>query len=234
MPDLHSNLHQNHFENPDQLNQTLAAFITEKLEAAIIEKGSAAFAVSGGRTPAKLFETLSNTPIDWSSVTITLADERWVDEVSDASNARLVKQYLLQNLAAEATFLPLKNKAATAKEGESLLEEELQSIGPMDVLILGMGTDGHTASLFPCSAELTQALDLNNPKCCQSVTPTTAPHERMTMTFQWLLKSQSTILHIVGADKLAVLESALNAENKPPIGLVIEQSAEAVELFYAP
>lgn len=223
------------FNNTAALEQSLAQTICQKLNEAITHKGHASIAVSGGSTPKALFNVLSTRELQWDKITVTLADERWVDPASDDSNERLVRDNLLQNAAAAATFLPFKNTAPTAVEGQSELAQQLNNVGPVDLLLLGMGGDGHTASLFPCSAELEQVMDPTNPFPCQSVTPTTAPYERMSMTLNWLLRSENIFLHICGEEKHSVLSHGLlNTDNPPPIARLIQQAKSPVNVYYAP
>ncbi|MFT7006521.1 MAG: 6-phosphogluconolactonase [Colwellia sp.] len=205
---------QNNFDTREQLDLALADKVSEILLQAISQKGKASIAVSGGSTPKGFFKVLSNKNIDWDKVTITLADERWVDINSDDSNTRLVHENLLQNKAAAAKFFHLK-------QGEDLCDETLADLNiaanstllPLDVLILGMGEDGHTASLFPCSAQIKQALDINNDNALMKVEPTTAPHQRITFSFASLSQSKNTFLHLCGDNKKQVLAKALNGDD---------------------
>jgi 6-phosphogluconolactonase len=205
---------QNNFDTREQLDLALADKISGILQQAISQKGKASIAVSGGSTPKGFFKVLSNKNIDWDKVTITLADERWVDINSDDSNTRLVHENLLQNKAAAAKFFHLK-------QGEDLCDETLADLNiaanstllPLDVLILGMGEDGHTASLFPCSAQIKQALDINNDNALMKVEPTTAPHQRITFSFASLSQSKNTFLHLCGDNKKQVLAKALNGDD---------------------
>lgn len=220
----------------EALDQALTTFCLEQLTQAIVSKGKAVLAVSGGSTPKGFFQLLCQQPLEWSKVWITLADERWVDNQHPDSNERLVRENLLQNRAQEAHFLPLKLNFPSAEAAQNRLDEQLQKLGTIDVLILGMGTDGHTASLFPQAQELSKAMSAENPSACQALVPPRAPHQRMTLTLSWLLKSTHLLLHITGAEKKAVLNDALDANNSqpPPIGQLIAQSPNPVRVFYAP
>jgi len=198
----------NNFDNRAQLDEALAENVSQILQSAITLRGKASIAVSGGSTPKGFFKVLSNKAIDWKKVTITLADERWVDINVDASNTRLVHENLLQNKASAAKFFHLK-------QGEKLCEETLadlnlaakNSLLPLDVLILGMGEDGHTASLFPCSDEIEACF--NTRSSLLKVIPKTAPHQRISFSFHALKQSKNTFLHISSENKKNVLNSAL-------------------------
>lgn len=207
------------FDEPTSLIEALSRQITTLLATAIQHNRRASLAVSGGSTPVDLFKKLSTIDINWHNVDIALVDERWVDPNDTDSNENLVRTHLLQNRAAAAFFKGMKNSAATAEQGEQECEEQLSSIQlPFDVLILGLGNDGHTASLFPGAKKLAQATDMDSRKTCLAITPLTAPHERMTLTLPAILRSKNIFLHITGQAKKDVLDLAFTdgfAEEMP-------------------
>lgn len=225
----------NDFNSAEQLDQTLADNISQILQSAIALKGKASIAVSGGSTPKGFFTALSNKDIDWKKVTITLADERWVDINSDASNTRLVHENLLQNNAASAKFFHLK-------QGENLCEETLADLNiaadnlllPLDVVILGMGEDGHTASLFPCSAQIQSGLDLSNQSSLMKVEPTTAAHQRITFSFAALRQSKNIFLHLCGASKKNVFNKALSDDDifEMPIRAFLQDESIDTQVYW--
>ncbi len=223
------------FASTEELNTAFAGRIVAILKAAIAEKGSASLLVSGGRTPLPLFQALTKADLEWDKVTISLADERWVEPDDSASNEKLVRENLLQGNASSANFLPLKTEHRDAADAVTTLTERFAAVArPFDVLILGMGEDGHTASLFPCSEQIKQGLDTSKDDVFIAVQPTTAPHQRMSFTLKALLQSENIFLHLTGDKKKAVLEQALQ-DNDPlhtPI-LAVLQNAE-VELVWAP
>ena len=226
---------QNQFESKDALNNAFAERIIQILQEAISQQGRASLLVSGGRTPMPLFKSLSETNIDWSKVDISLVDERWVAEDDSASNTKMVKENLLQNHAAAANFVPLKNAQNDASDAVAWCTDNLQNIKqPFDVLILGMGEDGHTASLFPCSEQISQGLDLTCDASYIAVQPTTAPNQRMSLTLKAILTSQNIFLHLTGDSKKQVLEQALagDDEQEMPIRAVLQRAE--VELMWAP
>jgi len=201
--DIHS------FPTRDKLTAELTVVITDLLREGIVQNGRASLAVSGGSTPVQLFKSLSTIDLPWEKVAITLVDERWVSPDDPDSNENLVRTHLLQNKAVVALFAGMKNSARTASEGETESDKQLQKIHrPFDVLLLGMGNDGHTASLFPGAAKLPLATDINSGKTCVGIAPVTAPHERMTLTLPVILESKQIILHITGQNKKDVLEQA--------------------------
>ena len=214
---------RNVFENRESLAAALADRVARGLSRAISRKGTATLAVSGGNTPALFFEHLSREPITWDKVTVTLVDERQVDETSPRSNARLVKQGLLQNNAKAARFVPMFGNV----EAAAALE--------LDVVVLGMGDDGHTASFFPAGDKLAEAL---NKKTTISLLPMQAPaagEPRLTYTLPALLKAKVLCLHIVGEKKHTVLENAITGTDvmEMPIRAVL-QAGNPLEIFWCP
>jgi len=181
----------NDFPDRRKLVVSLADLVGKLLTDGITANGRASLAVSGGSTPVALFEQLSGMDIPWQDVVITLVDERWVEPTEDDSNEHLVRRHLLKDKAAAAVFIGMKNWASTASEGEGGCEQNLQKVPrPFDVLILGMGGDGHTASLFPGAEKLAAATDMNSGRSCMGLAPLTAPHERMSLTLPVILDSR--------------------------------------------
>ncbi|HBY84962.1 MAG TPA: 6-phosphogluconolactonase [Colwellia sp.] len=225
------------FPARSELDNELAKTVSTILAEAIKNTGKASIAVSGGSTPKGFFSVLSQSDIDWSKVTITLADERWVPIDSEASNTRLVHENLLQNKAKEAKFFYLK-------QGDELTDETLADLNvaasktllPLDVLILGMGEDGHTASLFPCSDEITSGLDVTNDAVLLKVQPKTASHQRISFTFASLITSKNIFLHSCGEGKKTVLTQALEGDDsfEMPIRAFLQHPNLNTQIFWAP
>jgi 6-phosphogluconolactonase len=225
------------FTTRNDLDNALAISVSKLLNEAIKLKGKASLAVSGGSTPKGFFSVLSQSDIDWSKVTVTLADERWVALDSEDSNTRLVHENLLQNKAKAANFFHLK-------QGVDFSEETLNDLNiaanttllPLDVLILGMGEDGHTASLFPCSDQITQCLAADNGNSLLKVVPKTAPHQRISFSFAALNKSKNIFLHLCGESKQSVLNKALEANDafEMPIRAFLHHPSLNTEIYWAP
>jgi 6-phosphogluconolactonase len=211
------------FDNREALAKALADRVARGLSRAISRQGSAVLAVSGGSTPALFFEHLSQENISWEKVTITLVDERQVDEQSPRSNAKLVKQCLLQNHARTARFVPLYQNQNAA---ETLA---------LDVVVLGMGEDAHTASFFPGGDHLAEAL---NPKSQTVITTMQAPaagEPRLTFTLAAVLKAKVFCLHVEGQKKHDVLASAIAGTDvmAMPIRAIL-QADNPIEIFWCP
>lgn len=227
---------QHDFDSRDALTDALAGEILSRLKADIETKGEAGLAVSGGRTPVALFQALSQADLDWSKVIVTLVDERWVSPDHDDSNEKLVRTHLLQNKAAVARFIPHKTAAESPFEAESELNKALAALPDrLTVSILGMGEDGHAASFFPGADTLAKALDAGLHSDCCAVVPKTAPHPRMTLTLQRILRSDWIVLHLTGAGKKPVLEAALGdgPVTELPVRSVLKQNQTPVSVYWA-
>ena len=217
------------------LDSALAEDVAAILAKGVEERDRAVLVVSGGSTPLGFFRRLSKQSIAWPKVTVTLADERWVDPAHEDSNENLVRENLLINEAKSASFLALKSADATPEEGEATLDRALEGLGAFDAVVLGMGVDGHTASLFPQSSALKQGLDMHSDKSAIAVDPVTAPYQRMSMTLPRLLKTQNLIIHITGKEKREILERAGTEQTTTthPISAVLQQNSVPISLYWA-
>ncbi|SDO06769.1 6-phosphogluconolactonase [Vreelandella arcis] len=195
-----------------QLAEQLAEAVFQALSEDLSRQARALLVVSGGSTPVPFFEALAAKALPWERVDITLADERWVDEQSSDSNAKLVREHLLIDKAVDANFIPLTCEATTPEEGVDEVAKRAESLAwPASVVILGMGGDGHTASLFPDSQELGLALATDEPLV--AVRTPSQPQPRITFSADRLHQAHRHILHITGDDKRAVLANALNGDD---------------------
>jgi len=227
----------NRFESPDALARQLADDLAAKMREAIEERGRVCIAVSGGSTPVRFLEQLSTRKLDWSKVRITLVDERWVDLEDPASNAGLVRRHLLQNEAAQAYFLPLKNNSPDPVDGFMQCENSLHELMVrLDFAVLGMGNDGHTASWFPDSEALPKCLDEGNAAWCCPVTDEPADLPRMTLTWGLLSNCRHLYLHFEGDEKNRVFAKAQKESERQnisamPIRTVLYQSQVPLSIF---
>lgn len=199
---------------------------------AIAARGVATIALSGGRTPKPVLEALSDAALDWDKVIVTLVDERWVAPDHADSNERLIRETLLQGKAAKARFVPMKNEAADACAGQPGCEAAFAGLPwPLDIVLLGMGEDGHTASLFPQAKELAEGLSTS--ALTLAVTPPAAPHQRMSLSARGILASRHIFLQIGGAAKKAVYDQALagGPVEELPIRLALCQHQVSVEVW---
>lgn len=230
------------FDSRAEMIAALQEECLNALRSAIEERGEATFMVSGGSSPEPLYTSLSHADLDWESVYVALVDERWVEFEHEKSNEAFIVRTLMQNKSASANLVGMKNTAETAVEGLADCESAYQQLAqPFDVTILGMGSDGHTASLFPNAPGLTEALDPNGSMICAAITAhqsevTGTATERMTLTLAGLLRSKALLLLITGEEKLAVLRHALagNDANEMPVRAVLHQQKVPVTVYWAP
>lgn len=228
---------KNMLADKESLAEELAAQIAAALDRELQANGRALLAVSGGSTPKLFFQKLSEKDIDWAGVTVTLVDERWVDETSERSNAALVKANLLTGKAAAANFFPLYTGDETPVAGLKTLEDQFDSVGiPITAAILGMGGDGHTASFFPEGDKLSAALDLGNEDTFIEMHAPGAGEPRITFTLPALLKAEFLALHIEGEEKQQVLATALSEGpiEDMPIRAVLRQNEKELTIFWCP
>ncbi|MDB6143793.1 MAG: pgl 1 [Pseudomonas sp.] len=231
--ELPEGLAAHEFANPASLASELASAVAKQLTAAIDAQGVATLVVSGGRSPVAFFQNLAKQALDWSKVVISLADERWVPVEHADSNAGLLKRYLLQGPAAKVRFVSLYSAAANLKEAAQNADSILAELPPIDVLILGMGDDGHTASLFPNSPNLSEALNLKSERRCLPMMAPTVPRQRLTLTRQLLASARLPILSISGQAKLDTLRTALAGDDlaEMPIRAFLNSS---LEIYWCP
>lgn len=225
----------NVFSGAAELAEALAAEVAKCLTGRIAKHGTATLAVSGGTTPVKFFEALSAMKLDWSAVTVTLADDRWVPESSPRSNAALVKKHFLQGPAAAARFVPLVNGAETPEVGLGAANEAIAALRPFTAAVLGMGTDGHTASYFPGGNRLAEALAPAETRFVEAMRAPGAGEPRITVTLPVLLEAGYLALHIEGTPKRLVLEKALlpGPLEEMPVRAVLAR-VPGPEIFWSP
>lgn len=222
------------YSSSEALAIGFAERVADVLSRAIEARGTARIALSGGSTPGLFFRTLSRQKLDWEKVVVTLIDERFVPEDSPRSNAGLVAANLLQHDAAAAQFLPLYSPQAdadaAARNADPILGEKAL---PLDAAILGMGTDGHTASFFPDADNLDALLDVN---ATANILPVHAPsggEPRLTLTLPRIVEAGFIALHIEGAAKRRVLEAALGPDEHLPVRSVFDHAKLPVQVFWA-
>jgi 6-phosphogluconolactonase len=225
------------FENNRALVTALTNRIRDITIEAVARTSTASIALSGGSTPRVLYQHLANQAFPWRQVTVSLVDERWVDEDHPDSNARMIQETLLQHHAEAACFIGMKLPEEKAQEAEKVLHLLLKDhILPLDLVLLGMGNDGHTASFFPNAEGLTRALAPDNDTLCCALQPEGAPYARMSLTLRTLLNARYRILYITGASKHEVLEHAFQPGDitELPVRAILHNSQSLTEIYYAP
>ena len=205
------------FDDRETLDQALAEHVTSKLAQGISARGVAHLVVSGGSTPAALFSLLADADLAWQHVVVMLADDRWVPADHEDSNERLVRETLLTGRAKQAQFLSLLPTPDDEVANLAGLSTVLRSVPRFDVVLLGMGEDAHTASLFPCASALKEGLTTDAGALLTR--PRTAPHQRVSMSKRRLEMTDCGVIHIVGQNKKSVLEAAIKSgdEMRHPI-----------------
>jgi len=234
---MNSELPARRYADMETLSRELAARIAGSLTAAIGARGLASLVVSGGRSPVRLFEILRTQPLDWSHVCVALADERWVSPEDAASNEHLVREVLLKDHAASARFLGLKNGAPTPDLGAVSAWETFARVPrPFDAVILGMGDDGHTGSLFPGSPNLPRALNQAAAAGCVGMWAPVAPHPRLSLNLTALLDSRCIVVLISGESKWRTYAAACapGPVEDMPIRAVLRQSRTPVDVMWSP
>jgi len=224
------------FATREDLAAQIAADVADRLRAAIKAKGGATLAVSGGTTPALFFEALSHKDLDWTKVIVTLVDERFVPPSSERSNERLVREKLLRNEARLARFVGLYSDATDVDEAARRAEAGVALLGsPLDVVVLGMGTDGHTASFFPDAPNLDDLTSPSQARRVLSVDTASSGEPRLTLTMPPIANARFLALHIEGDAKREALDRALAEKTKPlPIRMVVNRAASGLQIYSAP
>lgn len=221
------------------LGERLALDVKTAIDDALAERGAASLMVSGGSTPNPFFAALSKMQIDWSQVTVGLVDERYLEPDHADSNERLVRERLLIGEARAATFVGMYKaggyEAAVAASELAVKDILITHGGKFDVVVLGMGGDAHTASLFPAHdgnrEQLSQALSTAGSALCCHMIPGDAPYDRISLTMKPIVESRHLFLHITGESKQKVLLEAVDSADAmaTPIAAIFQHPADTVE-----
>jgi 6-phosphogluconolactonase len=234
--------HQWHeYGSRQELSAALAAELVNGLQRLLAESPQAGLVAAGGTTAPPVFEKLSAAPLDWKRLCVTPSDERWVPASDAASNEKMIREKLLRGAASAARFIPIYDAAhATPEAGEAACNARLAAMPwQASLCLLGMGRDGHAASLFPGAAALDDALDPGFKGLCKPVRPLSAevagPHPRMTLTLAALVRTRHIYIVITGADKRATFERALGQgpEKELPVRAILRQAATPVGVYWA-
>jgi 6-phosphogluconolactonase len=209
------------YPDRDMMAIDVANILAGELEAALFHEDVVSFAVPGGSTPGPIFDALCATDLDWTRVRVLLTDERWVPEDHARSNTALVKSRLLTGRAAKAQFVPFYRGDMSPFEAAPELSTAFADMLPVTVLLLGMGDDMHTASLFPKMAELDSHMAPDAPAVV-AVAPESQPEERVSLSGPVLDGALSKHLVITGDEKRHALEMAMTLPAvDAPIGSVM-------------
>lgn len=212
------------FSSRDEMVIKATQQISSAISSAVTAKGFASLMLSGGSSPKPVYEALTQIDLPWDKVTIGLVDDRWIDRGLSGSNETFLDDTLFKGKAKAAKFVGLKTSAPNPSEGVKEAEKKISSIAqPFDLCVMGMGLDGHTASWFPHSKDLKEALDIQNSNSVIAIDaqgcPVAGEHpERITLTLSAVMGSKQIILMIPGAGKSTVFkESAQKSVYDAPV-----------------
>ncbi len=226
------------FRNADDMYATLAGEIATRLTAGVAHRGRAGFVASGGTTPGALYDVLAAREAPWKDIAITLSDERWISPASSRSNENLARTRLMTGKAAAAQLVPMMTARDHPRDARGAVDAAIAAMPrPFDAVLLGMGTDGHTASLIPGGQGLARALDRSDPALVRAIDPPdlAAMGERMTLTLRAILDARWIALLIRGEEKLAAYKWALAGSDvlEAPIRAVLHQAVVPVSVFWS-
>jgi 6-phosphogluconolactonase len=223
------------FDNRADASRAAAEHIAEALGRRLESQGKASLVVSGGSTPAECFATLGGMPLDWANVHVIPSDERWVAPDHGDSNERMVRETLLSGAASDAKLLSLYRPGVDpVRRCESLNDELRRAPFPFAVSLLGMGEDGHFASLFPDAGNLEEGLQTDSRTLCLPVHTAASEHVRISLTLAALSRSDEILLLMFGDSKRAVYETAKQARNGLPVSWLLRQKRAPVIVYWAP
>ncbi|MBX9915930.1 MAG: 6-phosphogluconolactonase [Nitrosomonas sp.] len=212
----------------ESLSQGFAEFAAAALRDTLSRKPQATLVVPGGSTPRHYLPALAKCQLPWDRITVTLSDERWVDVNNDQSNEKLIKQHLLSHLPANTPFVGLKTAHDNPFDAIETLHQRLDSLPlPISLTVLGLGEDGHIASLFPGMNP-----DSLSAHHCVAVAPPTAPSLRMSLSLEMLASSEQIVLVVTGAGKRRLLDRVSdNPDLKLPIVWLLKRTTAPVTVF---
>lgn len=223
------------FDSREAASIAAANRLADALQRRLDKQDEASIIVSGGTTPSQCFEELSGVPLDWRRVHVVLSDERWVPVDDASSNEAMVRKALLKNRAAHAHILPMYDGSADASTRCETLEEAIRALPfPFATALIGMGEDGHFASLFPDFKDLKIGLDVDYPGLCLPVSTEASPHPRISLTLAAISRSDEVVLLFFGDTKREVYEHAKLATNGFPVSRLLRQKRAPVRVYWAP
>ena len=209
--------------------ERMAELLAKRLE----NQSQASIIVSGGTSPRDCMAALARTPLDWQRVQVALSDERWVPPDHEDSNEKLVRECLLVDEASSAQLLPVYADGVSPEERCEILQNPLPVL-PFACSLIGIGTDGHFASLFPDAEQLALGLDVECGRLYIPVTTAASPHARISMTLAAISRSDEIVLLFFGDDKLDVYKQAIASSSGDPLSRLLRQKRAPVRLFWAP
>ena len=223
------------FDSREAAMKAAADRLEQALKDGLAARGHACAALSGGSTPEPAYAALAARDLDWPKVTFALVDERWLAPSDPGSNEAMLRRALAPALAKGATLLPMWSDAPSLAAGAERADALYAGLD-IDIALMGMGADAHTASWFPDTPDLARALD---PQSARSVIAMHAPQaaatpERLTLTLAAIKRARRIGVLITGEDKRARLEAALSEPaNMAPFGVLVRECAEKLDVIWA-
>lgn len=222
------------YEDRAALAAAVAARIADDLQDAIAKTGAASLIVPGGTTPVAVFGALAMTALPWDKVTVIPCDERWVGPEHADSNAGLIQHHLLQGPAKAAKLLSLYRPVPTPADATAEVSNALKAVPrPFSSVFLGMGEDGHFASLFPGRAETAPALNINTKEDVMVLAEPAKGHPRIGLTLAALIDAPHVLLAVTGSEKRVVLHRAIAniTEDTFPIAALLRQTRTPIDIL---
>jgi len=216
------------FPNIEELSQAFADFAATTLQNTLAHKPQATLVVPGGNTPRHYLPALAKCKLPWDRITVTLSDERWVDVTDEQSNEHLVKQHLMSHLPENTRFVGLKTRHDNPFSAVEEIHQRLDKLPlPLSLTVLGLGEDGHIASLFPGMNP-----DLTDTHHCVAVAPPIAPSPRISLSLEMLANSEHIALVVTGESKRRLLDRlSENPDSKLPISWLMQRTPASVMVF---
>lgn len=222
------------FAGAEELAEALATRVADALAQGVTARGEASLAVSGGSTPGRFLDALSRRAIVWDRIAVTLVDDRFVPPDHERSNERLVRERLLSGHAAAARFVPLHAPCSLAEASDIADAAVAAMPQPFDAVVLGMGTDGHTASFFADATQFEAVTDKGCARHVMAIEAASAGEPRLTLTMPVIVAARLLVLHIEGDEKRHVLQQAMRSDGaRLPIRIVAD-AAPQLEVYWAP
>ena len=223
------------FGTREQASEAAAGHIVKALAHRLDTQKDTALVVCGGTSPVQCFQALSQQAIDWERITVLASDDRWVAPDHDDSNEKLIRDKLLTGAAANADFLPYYAPDTSVEARVEDLNDDIRYAPlPFACALLGMGADGHFASLFPDADNLGTGLDLESTSLYLSVHTAASPYARISLSLAALSRSDEIVLLFFGDEKLAVYERAKSGDRQLPVTRLLRQKRAPVHIYWAP
>ncbi len=223
------------FDSRDDASVAAAEALVGSINRRLDLQARASMIITGGSSPGKCYEEMREAPIDWQRVDLVLSDERWVPAGHDDSNEKQARETLLIGNAASANLVSVYREGESLEERVDSLDADLKLLPiPFAAALLGMGSDGHFASLFPDADNLEDGLDKQRAHFCLPVDTAASPYRRLSLSLSAIARSDFVLLLIFGQDKLDVINAAIDGDSQFPVASLLRQKQAPVHVFWAP